>query len=263
MAYQDLVFEKRDKVGLITLNRPTKLNAINMNMVDELVQVADEIMRDDEIRSVVVTGAGRGFCSGADLTGRPAEEQTPGRQSRLDPLMWVGRWCLAMAGIEKPTIAAVNGVAAGAGCSLALACDIRIASEESRYSLIFIRRALAPDAGATYFLPRLVGLSKAFELCFTGDIIDAQEAARIGLVSRVVPASQLMPEAMALATRLADGPPIAMQLTKRALQASLQNDLVNQLRLEASLVKLNGGSEDVREGRMAFVEKRPPKFTGR
>ncbi len=265
MAYQDLLFEKRDNVGIITLNRPEKFNAISMNMVDELEQVADEIMKDDDVRSVVLTGSGKGFCSGVDLTSRPAGEARPepARHEKLDPLKWIGRWCLAMYNIEKPTIAAVNGVAAGAGFSLSLTTDIRIASEDARFTVVFIRRALSPDSGATYFLPRIVGRSKAFEMCYTGDIVDAKEAERIGLVSRVVPADKLMDETMALAKRLADGPPIAMQLTKRCLNRSLDNDLRAQLEEEALLVAITTATEDVREGIAAFREKRAPVFKGR
>ena len=263
MKYQDLILEKEDGIATLTLNRPDKLNAISMTMRDELPEAIDEVRGDDEVRVLIVTGAGRGFCSGADvasqaarLTGEKAEQS---RRSLLAPL---GIWGVLLAELEKPVIAAVNGVAAGAGLSFALLCDIRIAAESARFSAIWRRIGLIADIGATYFLPRILGVEKALELMYTGDIIDAREAERIGLVSRVVPDDDLMKVTRELATKIAKGPPIAIELMKRAVYRDILSGLRVKLDFETYAQDICRRSEDHKEGVTAFLEKREAHFKG-
>lgn len=268
MDYQEILVEQRGGVRLITLNRPEQLNAITGRMTNELIHVFDAAATDDATGALVITGAGRGFCAGADLTGgTPADRRTNGdprsRRQRIDPLAAAGRVILALRGVEKPVIAAVNGAAAGAGFGLATACDLRLASTEARLSTIFIKRGVAPDFGSSYFLPRIVGISKATEMFLTGEMLDAAQAERIGLVSRVLPPERLLKEAMLLAEQLAGGPPLAMQYTHRALSHSLANTLEEQLTLEWAGQTVCLASEDAREGFAAWQEKRAPVWKGR
>lgn len=263
MPYQDIILEKEGGIATLTLNRPDKLNALNARIMAEIASAVTEVDEDDEIKVLIITGAGRGFCSGADLTPSGGERVMPGRRLLLEPLTGLGRLARVISSTDKPTIAAVNGVAAGAGFSMAVACDIRIASENSRFSAIFVRRALVPDTGITYFLPRIVGISKALELCITGDIIDAQEAEHIGLVNRVVPHNDLMKETKEFAARIAKGPSVAIELAKRSVYKGLENDLASQLAYETWAYNVVQQTEDVQEGRRSFVEKREPVFKGR
>jgi 2-(1,2-epoxy-1,2-dihydrophenyl)acetyl-CoA isomerase len=264
MAYETILYEVAGGVGTITLNRPAVLNAINPQMIAELQQVLEAVREDGEVRAVVLTGAGRGFCSGADLRARPRVQpgeaaQAGGERLRrtYNPLI------LAIRTIEKPFIAAVNGVAAGAGCNLALACDIVLASEEARFGNVFVRIGLIPDCGGHFFLPRLVGFHKAAELMFTGDLIDAREAERLGLINRVLPAAELPRYSRDLAERLARGPTRAIGLCKRTLNVGLVADLATVLEAEAEGQGLASQTEDHWEGVQAFLEKRPAKFVGR
>jgi 2-(1,2-epoxy-1,2-dihydrophenyl)acetyl-CoA isomerase len=211
------------------------------------------------VRAVVLTGAGRAFCAGQDLAEREQPDAEPldvELRERYNPII------RALRSMGQPIIAAVNGVAAGAGASLAFACDLRIASEEARFVLAFGRIGLVPDSGATWFLPRLVGPAKAAELAFVADPVDAADALRIGLVSKVVPADQLMVEARALADRIAEGAPIAVALTKQALQRSASMPLDEALTTEAELQGIAGTSADHAEGLAAFRERRRPRFSG-
>ncbi|MFC2006447.1 enoyl-CoA hydratase/isomerase family protein [Chloroflexota bacterium] len=262
MDYETILLGKEGGVAVITLNRPEKLNALNVEMRAELASAITELNEDDDTKVLVFTGAGRGFCSGADLSPPSGDKKAMGRRLRLEPLAGFGRLARVLAGTDKPTIAAVNGVAAGAGFAITVACDIRIASENASFSAIFVRRALVPDTGISYFLPRIVGISKAVELCITGDIIDVKEAERIGLVSKVVPHDDLMREVKELATRLAGGPSIAIELAKRSVYRGLENNLTSQLIYEDWAQDLCHQSEDSQEGRRSFIEKRPPVFKG-
>lgn len=259
----EVIFERKGAVEVITLNRPERYNAFTFGMVKALGERFSELAFDDEIRAVVVTGAGGAFCSGADLTG------PGGREDCFKPLgmrittqgyskMIYGIWTL-----EKPVIAAVDGVAAGAGCNFALSCDIVIASKRARFIQVFVRRGLVADAGGTYFLPRLVGLAKAKELMFLGEDISADEALRIGLVSRVVPEERLLEEALSLAEKLASGPTRAIGMMKRMLNMSFESDLTSALEREASLQGIAVSTEDVAEGVSSFIEKRDPHFKGK
>jgi 2-(1,2-epoxy-1,2-dihydrophenyl)acetyl-CoA isomerase len=251
--------EVADAIATITLDRPDALNALTVAMKQELLGAFRRIGRDRAVRSVVLTGAGRAFCAGQDLR----ERLEPGAPSlgeelalRYNPIV------RAIRGLPQPVIAAVNGVAAGAGASLAFACDLRIAAEEASFVLAFGRIGLVPDSGATWTLPRLVGAARAAEIALLGDPVRAADALRLGLVTRVVPGDALAAEAAAMAGRLAEGAPIAMTLTKRALAASFDRGLDAALDAEAEAQERAGSSRDHAEGLTAFVEKRAPHFTG-
>jgi len=260
MEYEDLLLEKKDGIATITLNAPDKLNALTMGLRKSIVSVSDEIAKDDDVRVVIVTGAGRGFCSGADLSGPMAEMPRYQRLQVLGP----DYGAEAFFKLDKPVIAAVNGVCAGAGFSLALSMDIRIASEAARFSAIFVRRGLVPDCGITYWLPNIVGTSKAMELMLTGDMVDAAEALRLGIVSQVVPPDDLMRVAEELAAKIAQQPPIPVALTKRMVYRSMADDIARHLDLETWGQRVCSGTEDSMEAIRAFLEKRPPApFKGR
>lgn len=249
-------------VRAITLNRPERLNAVNPRLAEELPRAVSEAGADDAVRVVVITGAQRGFCSGLDLSEPPRLPEVTLAQ-RLDPLAWVGRWVLAVRACEKPVIAAVNGPAAGAGFGLALAADIRLVARSAVLTAGYVRRGLSPDAGVSWLLPRLVGLSRATEIILTGRDVDAEEAARIGLAAAVIPDADFAAEVARYAERLAAGPPIAFVLTKRLLDATLDTALVPHLERELEFIKTCFGSKDVSEALAAFAEKRPPVFRGR
>jgi 2-(1,2-epoxy-1,2-dihydrophenyl)acetyl-CoA isomerase len=248
-----------DGVLTITLNRPDALNAFTVEMKEGLLAAFKDAARNKDVRVVILTGAGRAFSAGQDLKERAGPDVndlgTELRQ-RYNPII------LAMRRLEKPVIGAINGVAAGAGISIAIACDILIASDKASFMEAFGRVGLVPDTGSSWFLPRLVGAARAAEMMFTADSIDAATAERIGLVNRVVGAGELMDEANALAARLAQAAPIALALAKRALNRALNSTLDDALEFEAQLQSIAGRSADHKEGVAAFVEKRPAKFKG-
>jgi len=255
----DLRVDVADAVATLTLDRADALNSLTIPLKVELLATFRRLARDREVRAIVLTGAGRAFCAGQDLRERLEPGATPlatELRERYNPLI------LAMRTIEKPIVGAINGVAAGAGASLAFACDIRIAAEGASFLLAFGRIGLVPDSGATWFLPRLVGPAKAAELALTGESLSAADAERLGLVAKVVPAATLLEEARALAGRLASGAPRAIALTKRALNRSWDTTLEESLEYEAYLQGIVGATDDHREGLAAFVEKRPPRFSG-
>ena len=246
-------------VATLTLDRPESLNALTVPVKVALREALESIASDRAVRAVILTGAGRAFCAGQDLAERESPDAAPldvEVRDRYNPII------RAIRSMGQPVIAAVNGVAAGAGASLAFACDLRIAAEEARFVLAFGRIALVPDSGATWFLPRLVGPAKAAELALVGDPLDAAEALRLGLVSKVVPVDRLLHEARAMASRLAEGAPLALALTKEALQRSSTIDLDEALEGEAKLQGIAGASADHAEGLVAFKEKRRPRFSG-
>lgn len=268
MQYQTVILEKSEGIATLTLNRPRKFNAIDIEMIRELQAVLQEVSQDDDVKVLVVTGAGPAFCSGADIEmvrgmiESPSWEETPLR-SRLRPAESWYSVVLQLRGLAKPVIAAVNGIAAGGGLVLAMLADIRIASEKASFSQIFARRGL-PDGGSTYFLPKLVGIGKACELAFTGKVIDAREAERIGLVNQVVPHDELMKTARELAGGIAKGPAIALQLAKQALHRGFTStDLASHIEYELNTVLISIATEDFREGVRSFLEKREPAFRGR
>jgi len=246
-------------VATLTLDRPEALNALTVPVKVALREALESLDGDRDVRAVILTGAGRAFCAGQDLAEREAPDAAPldvELRERYNPII------RAIRSMGQPVIAAVNGVAAGAGASLAYACDVRIAAEEARFVLAFGRIGLVPDSGATWLLPRIVGPAKAAELAIVGDAVDAAEALRIGLVSRVVPGDRLLREARALAERVAEGAPLAMALTKGALERAATITLDEALDGEAKLQGIAGASADHAEGLAAFREKRPPRFTG-
>ncbi len=245
-----------DGVLALTLNRPDALNAFNVEMKDALLKALRDAARDKSVRALVLTGAGRAFSAGQDLKESGATDLGAELRARYNQII------LAMRRLEKPIIGAINGVAAGAGLSVALACDIRIAAETASFIEIFGRVGLVPDSGSSWFLPRLVGPARAAEMILTTDSVDAQTAERIGLVNRVVPVDDLAAETAALAAKLAQAAPIALALAKRALNRAFESGLEEALEYEAQLQSIAGRSHDHAEGVAAFAEKRPPRFTG-
>jgi 2-(1,2-epoxy-1,2-dihydrophenyl)acetyl-CoA isomerase len=249
-----------DGVATLTLNRPEARNALNMTMRRDLEVALAQLDEDRDVRVVVVRGAGEHFCAGGDVKLMRDHPMTAAEgQSRVEA---INRAILALARLRVPTIAMVDGAAAGAGCNLALACDLVVASDRARFGELFARIGLIPDAGGTFFLPRRVGLARAKELVFTANIIDAREAERIGLVNRVVPAAALEAETYALARRIADGPPRVLAAAKALLDRAAGLDLQSALHWEALTQGEMIAAADHREGLRAFFEKRPPRFTG-
>lgn len=264
MAYQELTLEIAESVATVTLNRPEKLNALNRALQLDILEACRELKHNDGVRAVVWTGAGRGFCSGADLTGPRPEGHDPAWQETMDEDSWVGRQARATYLVDKPTIAAVNGVAAGAGMSLALSADIRVGSEHARFKTVFIERALAPDAGMTYFLPRIVGAGNALDMILTSRSVGAEEALRMGLLQRLVPHDSLVGAAQSIAAQIAAFPPIAAMMSKRSVQHSLDNTFEDQLRYEIRAIEIGRrAGDDARESIEAFREKRTARYTGR
>jgi len=261
---QTLIVERSDGVVLCTLDRPEKKNAINDAMWVELVALFDDVETNPDDRALIITGAGDGFCSGADLTpqrgGQPAAVR--GLGSALGGMRQVGRTAYALHRLSKPTIAAVNGVAAGAGCNLALGCDLIYASDRARFTEIFSKRGLVVDFGGSWVLPRLVGLHRAKELVFTADIIDAAEADRIGLVNRVVAHDALLPHANAVARKLAHLPPNQLAVSKKLLNQSSSVTLAEAVEFEGVAQAAMFASRDTAEAMLAFVEKREARYTG-
>ena len=255
----DVRYEVADGVATITLDRPDALNSLTVRMKGELLAALRAVAKDRTVRAVVLTGAGRAFCAGQDLKERLDPTATPLAvevRERYNPIV------RAMRDLDQPIVGAINGVAAGAGASLALACDLRVMAESATVALAFGRIGLVPDSGATWFLPRLVGPAKAAELALLSDPLSAADAERFGLVARVVPAEDLADEARALAMRLAGLAPRALAMTKHALDRSWGIDLATALADEAYLQGIAGTTNDHAEGLAAFVEKRPPRFTG-
>jgi len=258
-AYTTLRYEVADAIATITLDRPDSLNALTVPLKVELLAAFRAVARDRSVRAVVLTGAGRAFCAGQDLKERLEPDAAPlaiELRERYNPII------AAMRALDQPIVGAINGVAAGAGAALAFACDIRLAAEGATFVLAFGRIGLVPDSGSTWFLPRLVGPAKAAELALVGETLSAADAERFGLVARVVPAGSLADEARATATRLAGLAPVALALTKRALDRSWSIDLDAALEDEAFRQGVAGGTADHAEGLAAFLEKRPPRFSG-
>ena len=260
MKYEHIILERKEGVATLTLNRPEKLNAINQKMIEELESAIVEISQDKDVRVLIITGAGRAFCSGADLSDM-AQATAP-----IETRYWLAgahKIILAMTNLEKPVIAKVNGSAVGFGCSLALSADLTIAPENAQLSLIFTRIGLIPDGGALFHLPRLVGLVKAKELIFTGRKIDAKEAERIGLINKAVPPNELDNKVSAVSKQLAEGPTVAFGVAKKIMNKGLNMNLSSILECEAFGQALAGTTEDAKEGIIAFLEKRKPQFKGR
>ena len=257
MEYKTIVIEKEKCVCRVFLNRPDSLNALDMGMRAELSDCIDEVANDPEIRAMILSGKGRAFCAGGDITTMQQEFQPLAGRKRLKDLH---AWLKKLINLEIPVIAAVNGAAIGAGFNLALACDIVIASEKAKFCQSFLKIGLVPDSAGLYVLPRIVGLAKAKELMFTAKMIDSSEAKNLGLVNQVLPEAELLTVANSLAQELANGPTGAIGLTKRILNLSLSSDLESILELEACAQDLCFRTENFEEGKRAFFEKRKPVF---
>lgn len=261
MAYETILYEISDGVAAITLNRPDKLNAFNDVMIQETTDAFKQAGRDDVVRCVTITGAGRGFSSGQDLK----DVQDRGDEFSIGDHLRRGynRLIRRMVSLEKPIVGGINGVAAGAGCSVAVACDLRIASDQAAFIQVFSKVGLVPDSGSTWLLPRLIGYARAYEMAVTADKVPAEKALQWGLVNEVVPADQLGEITSAWARRLAQGPTLAYGLTKRAMMRSWDVSLEEALEYEAMLQDVAAQSEDYEEGVQAFLEKRSPHYEGR
>ncbi|MGH7350110.1 MAG: enoyl-CoA hydratase/isomerase family protein [Candidatus Rokuibacteriota bacterium] len=260
MGYGTIRVDRSDGVATITLDRPEARNAIDLVMRRELLAGLDELEADATTNVLILTGAGGHFSAGGDVKTMAAKRHTAAEgRARVESL---NRFIIRLFEYPKPTIAMVDGFAVGAGCNVALACDMVIASDRARFGEVFARIGLVPDGGGTWLLPRLVGLAKAKELVFSADIIDAAEALRIGLVNRMVPAAELSAATRVLAARIAAGPPGALGLAKALLNRSATVDLATALSFEAYAQAQTITSDDHAEGVRAFLEKRPPKFTG-
>jgi enoyl-CoA hydratase/carnithine racemase len=269
MSYETIIGEKKDGIGVITLNRPEKINAITPQMTAELGEVITDFGDDDEVRVVIIKGSGRGFCSGADVGGMPAKEQPQqASQSRRNAeeirrnFKGAQKVVLGLQRLEKPTIAQVHGPCVGAGWDIASACDIRYGSEECRFMVAFIRIGLFPGWGGTWLMPRIMGVGRAAEYLFTGDFLGAEEAYRIGVLNKMFPKDRLEEETLALARKIANGPPIAMRLSKLQLYKGLEMDLETAMQMAAACETITLTSEDHIEGVTAFREKRNAEYKG-
>lgn len=258
MAFTNLRLDREGNALRITLDRPRVLNALSPEMLDELRQALEGPAAEEGVRAVLLIGEGRGFCAGADLERTPVDADIRELlESRYNPIV------RQLSELPKPVVAGVNGVAAGAGLSLALACDMRLLSSAASLAIGFTGIGLVMDASCSHALPRAVGLGRAFELVYSGRRVQAEEALELGLGERILDAGTFAEEAWSFVRALAEGPSYAFALAKQELRASLQNDLEQQLALEAELQARAATSQDVREGLAAFREKRPPRFQGR
>jgi 2-(1,2-epoxy-1,2-dihydrophenyl)acetyl-CoA isomerase len=269
---REYLFELDEGVGIVTLNRPKRLNAITWDLAVELVALFRALREADEVRTIVLTGAGRAFCSGGDAEwlsgsgarGMPGLSEVPlERYQRKTPAGPIGELTRMIVDVDKPVIAAVTGPAMGVGLAFALACDRRFADTTSRWCAAMVRLGFAPDCGITYFLPRIVRLPTALMMVETGRILEAEEAHEEGLVDELVEPGQALPAALAYAKTLARGPSVAVDLARRFIHKSLQSTLDEMIDYEAVAATMSAHTHDAREGTSAFVEKRPPKFEGR
>lgn len=260
MEFTTIDYRVEDKIAIARLNLPDKLNALTDEMKRELTKIIFEVRDNEEIKVLVITGTGRAFCAGGDINSQAQVKDIIGSRDRIKKLH---QWVLELVNLEKPVIAAVNGLAVGAGCNLALACDLIYAADDAKFSEIFSKIGLIPDAGGLYFLPWAVGPWRAKEIVFSGRMVEAAEALQIGLVNRVVPMEQLMDEVMEMARKLAQGPSVAYAMAKTLINKSYSWDLATLLEQEANAQAICTRTEDCLEGRTAFFEKRKPVFKGR
>jgi 2-(1,2-epoxy-1,2-dihydrophenyl)acetyl-CoA isomerase len=263
MDAEPVLFEKSDHVATITLNQPQTLNALTYDIVLRLREIVDEVAGDRDVRAVILTGAGRGFCSGANLLGGSGETLAAGGIGVRAAVMAMNELLADIAEMEKPWLAAVNGPAVGGGCSLALTCDLALAAESAYLSLGYVNVGMVLDMGSTFLVPRLVGLRKAKELAFFGDRVYGPQAAEIGLVNRAVPDDALMEAAREWAERLAAGPALSIGAIKLGMRRALHGTFRDALHWEAMMISLIAQTEDAAEGLMAFFQKREPRFKGK
>jgi len=262
MDFKDIIYEKEDRIAILTLNRPEVMNSYTRQMVREMADALDDAANDDEIRGLIITANGRGFCTG--VNNKDTESERVGVRSIVRHELRLYPAIQRLWDFDKPTICAINGTAAGAGTALAMICDVRIASDQAKFLLVWARRGMVPDNGASYFLVRHLSLSKAYELTYSGDAIEADEMERLGLVSKVVPHDNLVKEAKALAMHLTKGSPIATQLSKQLIRrATIEQDLYMQMELEGNFQRIATKTEDFKEMAEAAREKREPNFKGK
>ena len=265
MNYETIILDKNDRIATITLNRPERLNAVNMKMVEEIVHAYDDVANDDGVRVVVITGSGRAFCAGEDVKVRPGE--TPERRKPSARIAGFGtraeKMVLGPRSMPKPVIAAINGAAVGQGLSICIHSDIRIASEKARLGAVWALRGIPPESLGAYVLPQIVGIPKAIELIFTGRIIDAQEAKEIGLVTEVYPVDKFAEATHELASTIAKGAPIALALAKRSIYQFADLHLHTAMQFERFALDYAMKTEDREEGIKSFLEKREADFQGR
>ncbi|MDY7032253.1 MAG: enoyl-CoA hydratase [Thermodesulfobacteriota bacterium] len=263
MSYQDILFKKEERVATIILNRPDSLNALGGTMREDIIDAVQNVKSDNNVGVLVITGAGRAFCAGGNIKEMERMSLEVPLLERREFVRTVShRMIDEIRNLEKPVIASINGHAIGAGCNIALACDLRIASEKAKLGVSFINMGLVSDYGGLYFLPRLVGIAKALELYFTGDVIDAKEAEKIGMVNKAVPPEDLEKATYELAGRIAKKAPIALGMIKEIMYKGLNMDLATELDLEATGQSICLKTEDHREGVRAFMEKRDAVFKG-
>lgn len=265
MAYSTIILDKAEGIATLTLSRPEKLNALNETMAAELLDAFAQVEQDNDVRVLIITGAGRAFWAGADVKDlflKGIEQRKRGEET-FDIIGWLHKCCLQLRNMPKPVIASISGHAVGIGVTLPLQCDLRIASEEAMFSVPFVQLGLIPEFGSTYSLTRLIGLAKACELVFTGKSIGATEAKEIGLVNEVVPAAELKAATYQLAKTIAQGAPVAMRMAKEGLYQGSEADIHTQLRYETLAYNILLPSEDHEEGVRAFLEKRKPTFKGK
>ncbi len=262
--YKTILAEVRENVGVITLNQPESLNALTVTMGQDFQSAVAQLIRDD-VRAIVLTGAGRAFCAGGNLREMQTIAREQGRAEAFfdEPLRLINKCILLIRQTPVPFIAAVNGAATGGGCNFALACDFVLAGESARFNQAFIKVGLTPDCGGTFILPRLIGWRRANQLLMTGEIVTAQRALEWGMINAVLPDTDLMGEALRLATELANGPTSALGRIKSLMEAGATGDYETQLELEREAQIKSGQTQDAMEGIAAFVEKRAPKFRGK
>jgi len=263
MTAELVLLEKSDHIAIVTLNQPATLNALSYDVVVRLREIVDDVKCDHDVRAVVLTGAGRGFCSGANLLGGSGQALAGGGMGVRAAVMAMNELLTEIAEMEKPWLAAVNGPAVGGGCSLALVCDLVLVAESAYLSVGYVNVGMVLDMGSTFMLPRLVGLRKANELAFFGDRVYGPEAAEIGLANRAVPDDELMGTAQEWATRLAAGPALSIGAIKLGMRRALHSTFRDALHWEAMMISLIAQTEDAAEGLMAFFQKRKPEFKGK
>ena len=265
MNYETIIYQKADNIARITLNRPEVLNAINRQVMAELLRAIGEASRDNDVRVLVLTGAGRAFCAGGDFKylGAIAGTEEPEAEAETGGEPFPEGIILGLRRMGKPVIAMVNGPAAGFGSDLALACDMRIGSDKARFVVAFTKIGLAPVTGTCWMLPRVVGVSKACRLIFTGDTVGSEEAYQMGILDELVPSDKLEEETMALARKLAQGPPIAIGFDKTLIYRGVETDLETSLKLSGAYERLCTQTEDFKEALKAFAEKKQPMFRGK
>lgn len=260
---EEILYEKKDHIATITLHRPEVRNAFNLKMIDQWYKALEQAESDNDVRVIIITGSGSAFCSGGDIKEILENAKKPSIERKNFLWQGVHKVALTLLQMEKPVIAAINGPAFGAGLDMALHCDIRLASENAKFSESYVNIGLIPGNGGTFLLPKIVGMAKAMEMFFTGNVIDAEEAKRIGLVNEVYPEEIFMEKTLEMAKKIADGPPIQIRMIKRQLLQSVEGNLKDHLDLASSNMAVAMDTEDRIEGFNAFFEKRKPIYKGK